>query len=147
MKSIGATLLSFTLFAVSGSSAYACSCANPSQREKFRKADCVFLGEVIGITDSNVEGFIWAAKFKVEKLWKGPKIPEPIVNFTFDTPGWCGDLSLAKGKRFLIYAYRQKEDLVSYTDCGPNLQAKYATSSVKKLDHRWYRLFARACPF
>jgi hypothetical protein len=96
MRSIGATLLSFTLFAVSGSSAYACSCANPSQREKFRKADCVFLGEVIGITDSNVEGFIWAAKFKVEKLWKGPKIPEPIVNFTFDTPGWCGDLSLAK---------------------------------------------------
>ena len=147
MKSVGLTLVSVALLALSGPGAYACSCANLSQREKFRKADCIFLGEVIEIAESNTEGFAWVVRFKVEKRWKGPKIPESIVNFTYDTPGWCGDLNLALGKRFLIYAYHQKQDLVSDTDCGPNLQAKYAAPSVKKLDHGWYRLFARVCPF
>ncbi len=127
--------------------ARACSCADPSQREKFRKADYVFLGEAIEIGGSDVEDFVYAVKFKIEKQWKGSRLPEPVINFTFDSPGSCGDLKLAKGERFLIYAYREKQNLVSYTDCGPNMNARYAAASIKKLQSFWFRLSARISPF
>jgi hypothetical protein len=147
MRTITLTILFLSLLVLSASNAHACSCADPSQREKFRKADYVFLGQVVDIADSNVEDFGYAVKFKIEKQWKGPKMPEPIVDFTYDRPGWCGDLNLAKGERFLIYAYREKQNLISYTDCGPNMNVKYAEASIKNLNSFWFRLFARAYPF
>jgi hypothetical protein len=135
------------LLLLSISNVYSCSCANPSQREKFRKADYVFLGQVIDIANSNIEDFVYEVKFKVEKQWKGIKMPELSVHFTFDSPGWCGDLNLAKEEGFLIYAYHERQNLVSYTDCGPNIKANYAIASVKKLNNRWLRMFARLFPF
>ena len=140
-------LLILTLFVGNAAEVYPCSCGNPSQREKLRKADYVFLGEVTEIADSHLEYFVYAIKFEVEKQWKGPRKAELIVNFDFDNPGWCGDLNLAKGKKFLIYAYRKKEGVVSYTDCSPNLNAEHAVASIKKLDNTMYRFLARVYPF
>ena len=94
-------LLLFLLFLlVPASEVHPCSCVTSSQREKFRKADYVFLGHVVEISESQVEDFVYAVKFKVEKQWKGSGMAEPIVSFDFDNPGWCGDLNLAKGRDF-----------------------------------------------
>ena len=123
-----------------------CSCRDQSEREKFRTADYVFVGQALEIADSNLEYFIYAVKFRVEKQWKGSRTSEQIVNFDFDTPGMCGDLNLEKGKRYLVYAYRKKEGLVSYTDCGPNLKIEHAADSMKKLDNPMYRVWSRLYP-
>ena len=55
------------LLTFSAANAHACSCADPSQREKFRNADYVFLGQVVDISDSNVKDFAYAVRFKIEK--------------------------------------------------------------------------------
>jgi hypothetical protein len=146
MKAIRLAFLLLSVLLASTTDANACSCEGQSQREKFRKADYVFLGEVVDITESSVKEFAYAVRFKVERQWKGAKLSESVVHFTFDSPGWCGDLNLAKGERFLIYAYREKQKLVSYTDCGPNMNAEYAADSIKKLNSVWFRSFARAYP-
>ena len=140
-------LLILGLFVGNAADVYPCSCASQSQRERFRKADFVFLGQVTEIADSHLDYFVHAVKFKVERQWKGRKESELIVNFDFDNPGWCGDLNLAQGKQFLVYAYRQSEGVVSYTDCGPNLKAAYAGESMKHLNHAMYRFWARLYPF
>ena len=140
-------IAAFILVALSASSVLACSCADPSQRKKFRTADYVFLGTAVRMADSHVQDFAYAVTFNVERQWKGPKLHEPLVNFTFDSPGMCGDLHLAEGQRFLIYAYRQNHDLISYTDCGPNLQAQYADGEVRHLNKFWFRFFARVIRF
>jgi hypothetical protein len=97
--------------ALNASTALGCSCSDPSQRKKFREADYVFLGTAIRMAYSNIQEFPDGVTFKVERQWKGTKLGEPLVNFTFDSPGMCGDLHLAEGQQFLIYAYRQKNDL------------------------------------
>jgi hypothetical protein len=83
----------------------------------------------------------------VEKQWKGAQQAERIVNFDYDTPRLCGDLNLAPGKSFQIYAYRKPEGIVSHTDCGPNLQREYAAESIRKLNQPLYRFWARLYPF
>jgi hypothetical protein len=91
--------------------------------EKSSERQTIFLGRAIDMADSHVNDFAYAVTFTIEHQRKGAKLNQHLVNFTFDNPGWCGDLHLAKGERFLIYAYRRKQDLISYTDCGPNLEA------------------------
>jgi len=140
-------IVTLVVFTFGASTVLACSCADPSQRKKFRTADYVFLGTAVRITDSHVQDFAYAVPFNVEKQWKGSTLNEPLINFTFDSPGMCGDLHLAEGQRFLIYAYRQKQDLISYTDCGPNRQAQYADAEIRHLKNVWFRFFARIIPF
>lgn len=146
MKKSVSLFLFLTVLIGSAPSVHPCSCRGQSEREKFRTADYVFIGQALEIADSNLEYFVYAVKFKVEKQWKGSRKPEQIVNFDFDTPGMCGDLNLEKGKRYLVYAYRKKEGLVSYTDCGPNLKIEHATASMKKLNNPMYRVWSRLYP-
>jgi hypothetical protein len=140
-------MLLFSLLFGNAATVSPCSCAGYTEREKFRKADYVFLGQVVEIADSGQDYFVYAVKFKVEKQWKGARKAERIVNFDYDTPRMCGDLNLAKGKSFLIYAYRKPEGLISYTDCGPNLQIEDAAGSMKKLNQPMYRFLARLYRF
>jgi hypothetical protein len=143
---IRAMLIMFAL-AIGTSFTYACSCANPSVREKFRNADAVFVGYLLSIKDSNVEEFPHSIKFRVEKHWKGVAGNNVTVLFAFDNPGWCGDLPLTKGEQYLIYAYHQKEGLVTYIDCGPNRIAQNVPDEMRKLNGFGFRLFARLYPF
>lgn len=138
--------LFLTVLIGSAPQVHPCSCRSQSEREKFRTADSVFVGLALEIADSNLEYFVYAVKFKVEKQWKGSREAEQLVNFDFDTPGMCGDLKLEKGKRYLVYAYRKKAGLVSYTDCGPNLKIEHATASLKKLNNPMYRVWSRLYP-
>jgi hypothetical protein len=132
--------------------AYPCSCADPSQREKFRSANAVFLGKAIEIKeytdpDKDFQMFIQTVKFEVRKQWKGAKKPEIVALAAFDLPGWCGDLNLTVGESYLIYAAREKGRLLVYTDCGPNRNVKYAWEEIKQLKNFWFRFFARLYPY
>jgi hypothetical protein len=130
-------------------SVYACSCADPSVREKFRWADVVFVGELVEKADAeqNSSELVHSTRFKVEKSWKGVAARELKILFGFDMPGMCGDLPLNIGERYLIYAYRRKEGLITQVDCGPNRIAENVPDEINKLNGFWFRMFARLYPY
>jgi hypothetical protein len=146
----GATLAAF-LFLLSGAQAHACSCADFSVREKFRYSDAVFVGKVVEL--SHIEPTkdfpmaMYLVRFEVERRWKGAKGREVRAIADFDQPGFCGDLKLAVGGRFLIYAPRERGELRVLTDCGPNRNVVYAGEEMKRLDSFWLRAKARLYPY
>ncbi|HXG68347.1 MAG TPA: hypothetical protein VNO70_24850 [Blastocatellia bacterium] len=147
MKCINQAILLFVLFMVGASNAYPCSCADESQRKKFRRASVVFLGEIIEVSYNQDDYFINAVKFKVERQWKGTKRENLTVLVGFDAPGSCNDMPLDKGKRYLIYAYCEKGKLITFADCGPNIKAEGAAAETKSLDRFWFRFTSRLFPF
>jgi hypothetical protein len=152
MKYFCRTFLFLALLMCSAPIAFSCSCSDPSQREKFREANTVFLGEVTEygerkVTDEDFSAYPFLVRFKVERQWKGAKKQEIVALADYDNPGWCGDLDLKVGERFLIYAYREKGRLLVVTDCGPNRKAVYAEEELGKLNNFWFRIFARVYPF
>ena len=46
-----------------------------------------------------------------------------------------------------MYAYSEKEGLVSDADCGPNVLASSAKADIKNLDSFWFRVWARLWRF
>jgi hypothetical protein len=135
------------LLTISASIVQACSCADPSQRAKFRKADVVFLGEITdhGFFDgiNKDSQLVQSVSFAVKRQWKGPRQKQIRLLMPFDGPGMCGDMKLKPGSQYLIYAFREKEGLVTYADCGPNIEASYAAEDIKNLNRFWFRLSAR----
>lgn len=151
MKYVSQIAFILLLVASSASTAYPCSCANPSQGEKFRKADVIFLGQIVAVSEhkpiSKDDYYINSVSFKVEKQWKGSKKSAISVLFGVDIPGMCGDMSLIVSQRYLIYAYHEKDELITYADCGPNVQAENAKSDIKNLNSSWFRLRSRLWRF
>lgn len=138
----------FTIFCVSIS--FACSCADPSVREKFRGSSVVFVGEVISfeaLEKPTDNFFLDKAVFKVVEQWKGKKQAEISAIVSIDSPGMCGDLDLKVGEKFLIYAPKENNQYAIYRDCGPSIPYKYADKEIKKLDSFWYRLFSDFYPY
>ena len=111
----------------------------------------MFLGQIVetsGVKSiSRDYDFINAVKFTVESQWKGTREKQIIVLLGVDIPGMCGDMSLTSGRRYLIYAYRTKEGLVTYADCGPNMEADFAKADLKNLNRFWFRVRSRLWPF
>jgi hypothetical protein len=74
MKKLFQIIVVIAAIALSNPSVRACSCADPSQREKFRKADVVFLGEIVESTYLNPipkdSEFAQSARFAVKRQWK-----------------------------------------------------------------------------
>ena len=144
----------FILFLLGSSLTYACSCADPSQRQRFRSSSAVFVGEVLeykerpGVeTNEDLKYFPYQVTFKVEKQWKGKRQSEITALAAFDDPGMCGDLDLSVGKRILVYAPCDYGHLIIYRDCGPNRYADYAKDEIKKLNNFFYRTYTFFYPF
>lgn len=130
----------------------ACSCADPSQRERFRASNAVYLGEVVEIKDTKesseeLKMYFYSVKFKVEKQWKGKKSEEITVLASYDSPGWCGDLNLRVGVRFLIYARKSAGKLVVHQDCPISRTAEYAKDEIKNLNNIFFRTYSFVFPF
>ena len=152
MKSASRLVLAaFLLPLCAPAEAFACSCADPSVREKFRASDAVFLGKVVEMSpfepDRDFPLGMYLVRFEVERRWKGGVGREVTAVADFDRPGWCGDLKLAVGESFLIYAPRRKGRLRVLTDCGPNLNAAYAGEEMRRLGSFRFRAGARLYPF
>jgi hypothetical protein len=139
------------LFSFYVPAAYACSCADPSVREKFRRADAVFVGKVVEMTpiepSKEFPMAIYNVRFEVERHWKGARGREVTTVADFDIPGMCGDLKLAVGESFLIYAPRENGRLRVLGDCGPNRNVRYAGEEIKRLGSFWFRAKARLYPY
>jgi len=130
----------------------ACSCADPSQRERFRRSKVVFLGEVIEIKSSNesskgLKYFEYAVKFRVEKQWKGTKNKEITILADYDSPGMCGDLNLKVGERFLMYSEKRYGKLVINQDCSISRKVEYADDEIKNLNNIFYKAYYFLFPF
>ena len=132
------------------SSAFACSCAEPSVRQKFRASDLVFVGRVTDFKDSSTrdKDFFYLVTLNVERQWKGTRQKEIKVLWWFDTPGMCNDLPLIKGERYLIYTSRDGDNFYAvHPDCGPNYFAKYQAAEIAKLNRFWFRFWTRLFPY
>jgi len=80
--------------------AMACGCQQPgSPREKLKRVDAVFSGEVINVNWEKIE-------FNVEKIWKGPRTKRISVKHR-DELSSCTYVFVV-GKKYLVYAYGKK---------------------------------------
>ena len=142
-------LVIFALLMFGASAVYACSCADPTVREKFRKSDLIFVGRVIDIRDAppNSDMFVYSVTLHVEKKWKGATKSNVTVLWAYDRPGWCNDLPLSKGEQYLIYTSTEHGFYGVYPDCGTNYFAKTHGEEIAKLNGFWFRLSARLFPY
>ncbi|HKQ92787.1 MAG TPA: hypothetical protein VJZ77_19160 [Blastocatellia bacterium] len=84
---------------------YPCSCEFWSARKKLKKAQAVFVGEVIGITCQDASCPDNKITFKVEKHWKG--VIEQRVTVLSAPPVCCTcGLKVNVGDKVLVYAYK-----------------------------------------
>jgi hypothetical protein len=143
------TFFILALLAAASSTAYSCSCADPTVREKFRTSDLVFVGRITDIqaAPSNSDMFVYTVTLHVEKKWKGAAKSDVRVLWAYDRPGWCNDLPLAKGQRYLIYTSREKGSYGVYPDCGTNYLAETRSQEIAKLNGFWFRVSARLFPY
>ncbi|MEJ7578335.1 MAG: hypothetical protein WKF74_15170 [Pyrinomonadaceae bacterium] len=154
MKAIFQTATFFVLLTLGSSLAYSCSCADPSQRQRFRESGAVFVGEVLEFKErsdleirENLKLFPFQVRFKVERQWKGRRQSEITALASLDWKGMCGDLDLQVGKRFLIYAPRKYGQLLIYRDCGPNREVEYAKDEIKRLGNFFFRAYTLFYPY
>lgn len=153
MKRAHAAALAACLLTAFAPAAHACSCGSPSLRSRFRHSDAVFIGKVVEMSPVQPsEDFplaVSVVRFEVERRWKGARGREVAALADFDSPGMCGDLKLAVGERYLIFAPREKGRLRVYTDCGPNRDAGWdqAADEMKRLDGFWFRFGSRFYPY
>ncbi len=155
MKVIFHFSILFVLLTFGSSLAYACSCADPSVRQKFRDSDAVFVGEVTEFKerpedkteDEDLKYFFYRVTFKVEKQWKGKRQSQIAALASFDVPGMCNDLDLSVGKRILVFAPREHGQLLIYRECGPSRSADYAKDEIKKLGDFFYRTYTFFYPY
>lgn len=136
MKVVAQAILICLILMMRAGEGYACDCAEQTVVKKFNKADAVFVGEIVEVSSNYGSYFIQSVKFKIEKQWKGKKANEIIVLVGIDIPGMCGDMPLNKGKRYLVYAYKDKKEkqLVTHADCGPNIEANHAGREIKLIE-------------
>lgn len=102
-------LFAFGILILTVSVAYACKPETPSQSQAFKKAAATFIGEVVDISDSDVqpikgEEYFVKVKFKVIQYWKGRGNPEIIVHSEQGVLS-CNLFQFRKGEKYLVYAY------------------------------------------
>ena len=98
---------------VVASAVYPCQCVIMKPGKKLRRAKVFFVGEVIEIGRNEKSDFdTVAAKFKVERYWKGKKEQFVTVVGAPAAAGECG-LPVEVGKKYLIYAFKSDTQLES----------------------------------
>ena len=147
----------FLLSLLLAPTAFPCSCNIEKHRTDFRRANAVFLGQVVGIdrgidrTERFSEGVIYSARFKVERVWKGSRKSEVAVFVKIYLFNCGGRFDFQPGEKYLVYVFNDENKLVTYTECSRT--RPYSRSSVetdkelKQLGSFWFRLFARVNPF
>jgi hypothetical protein len=149
MATLSKLTISLAVGLLVSSSAFACSCADPTVRQKFRTSELVFVGTVTDFKDAprNDNAFVYSVTLKVERQWKGTRQKEITVLWSLDSPGMCNDLPLIKGERYLIYTSREDNNFAVYPDCGTNYFAKYHAAEIARLNGFWFRFWARLFPY
>ncbi|MEZ5307180.1 MAG: hypothetical protein R2684_08560 [Pyrinomonadaceae bacterium] len=162
MKTTVQAFLVFFMLVFASSVAFACTCSNPSQRQRFRSADVVFVGEVLEFREisetehakslesdpeNRLGGMPYRVTFNVEKQWKGKRQPRITASAGDDAVGWCDDLDLSVGKRILVYAPREFGQLLIARECGPNRYGDAAEDEIKRLNNFFFRAYTFLYPY
>lgn len=117
--------------------ASACSCISPPPPEvALDKADAVFSGEVVEITENEriIRGYGNNIHFKVDKVWKGTDASEIVVTTGYGG-GDCG-ISFEKGQQYLVYATLSDmyvKNALSTTICHRTTEISSATEDLNAL--------------
>ena len=130
MRKLSITAGTLSLLLYTSSVCFACDCLTLSQAESFRRADLVFEGEVIRITQSGIET---AYTFRVQKVLKGQAQTEVVLH----GGGTDCDDEFSPDTTYLVYA-RYYEDKLITSICSGNkvlrVSRKDATSAVVSTD-------------
>jgi hypothetical protein len=98
---------------------------------EFFKSGAVFIGTVLSIretpnTDKDVGG--WFYRLSIEELFRGPDVKVITVH----TENSSARFPLEKGRKYLLFAYRQNGRLEIY-DCGNSALLSEATAALVRL--------------
>jgi hypothetical protein len=134
-------LLAFMFASLAHSAVYACSCGTGAPPEEFNQAKAIFIGKVLGGTES------WEEKAQdgiphqfdagnvrvvVEEVFKGGLSGEVIVSVASMKGTSCGDYGLERHVSYIIYAYGGKDGNGLYD--GPCTRTTPANGKYAKED-------------
>ena len=104
-------ILLIGIFALAAEKGYACYCVKPDAPEAFARAQAVFVGQVIDITDPRsilpedpASERLFTVKFRVERGWKGAPFSGEVNVLSAQGNGRCAHPPVSVGERYLIYA-------------------------------------------
>lgn len=152
MKRICSFLLAlFSMAAFFMLDAYACDENISSLKERYRKAESIFVGTVESLEaypkgrNWTLDGFnAYTVRFKTTKTWKGGEdsAREYVV---MEASCGCPDMSIMfkQEKEYLVFA--PEEDLVICNAVATD--TKRAEEEMKKLNRFWFRTWATVFPF
>lgn len=106
------------LFALNAGDVFACTCSLPKGnksdeqqvKESYKNSSIVFSGEVVEVI-KNPNSFFVTVRFEVEKTWDNKEFQKEITVSTGQEGGGSCGYAFEVGKRYLVYAYGQKNDL------------------------------------
>jgi hypothetical protein len=128
---------------------YSCSCVQFNHTEEIEKTDVIFAGQVIEITEDatyaaskseNASSVSprrdkaekrYLVKFKVETSFKGSGGEITLVQYEYGKPEPCGEMRFTKGKKYLVYARKWKDEL-----SGGDLCSRTRSFNKKSKDYK-----------
>lgn len=138
-----------------------CSIEIPPLRKDFRRAEKIFVGEVLSVSETKLSDVArqdlpeswqnWNTfsniKFRISKQWKGSLVRETeytgVAYFYCGCPGEPID-EFKKGNAYLVFA----EDSNLLTVCEAEMVgSEYVAKKMKRLDSFWFRTWSRVYPF
>ena len=113
---------------------YPCSCEFWKPQKKLRKANAVFVGEVVAVESNNKDRFASVGiKFKVDRYWKGIKDQYVTVVSAPDVCCTCG-LAVHVGLKYLIYAFKTEGGQIETSLCmSARLDAQRSQDELRVL--------------
>lgn len=138
------------------SSVLCCSCVYGSLKDRYRRAEAVFVGGIYDFEENekpSIQNYQEGLPvLLVKRKWKGVK--KELVAVDFDFPqgpsGTCPRLyNFKENVDYLVFAYGK--DLRVNVECSDTqeLAAKYnnVNEEISKLNSRWFRFKTWAWPF
>jgi hypothetical protein len=129
---------------------FATTIAIVSHRQEYRQARAVFVGTVISVADASYPSFRgYMVRFRVDKRWKGPSVPELNVRSDQGFRG-CGP-RFEVGEKYLVYALIEQEQPddppeLAVDICSRSRRLDRHTSKdvreYKELNSMWFRLWS-----
>jgi hypothetical protein len=146
VAALGLLLLS-GIYAPNG---FATTIAIISNRAEYRGTQAVFVGTVVSVAPARYPSYRgYMVRFRVDKRWKGPKVPELSVRSDQGYAG-CGP-RFEVGEKYLVYAgieQAQPDDPpeLAVDPCSRSRRLDRQTSKevrgYKELNSMWFRLWS-----
>ncbi len=166
MKMFLRSVFTFGILLISANAVYPCSCLHVSHRQEFRQTPVVFAGSVTNITedttyvppqmkDAKISDELRArlqesinsrkrylVTFKVDNRFKGVS-GQKISLYAFSSDGLCSAPGFVEGEKYLVYAYREKNDLYAGGLCSRTGKLEDRSEEYKELRSFWFRFRTR----